>query len=626
MTKITVFLNGTKISELPLDSTKEYTVGRGSASDVVLESREISRQHAKIIFEGDTWVCKVVSRSGRILVNGNEVESLSLVHGSIFCIPPFEIRFESTSGTESAIESSMVLVSGVQEQDLSDKTQTGAINLRAVLFRLNSKGEAIEEIELGKGLIEAGRSRTCQIKLNDEKASRKHFKMENDGKKITLTHLGATGESLINEISVKSQVLQSSDVIRIGNEKFNFEYLNTSFENLPVLAPEVAPSVEAPAVIRYAPEQMPAVWGGQLPSTERSRPSRKKKNSSSPFVIMSLAILAVFIFLALNSTPVKEDPERKIASATKGKNTDGGMSDEQQKFMEDTYNLAMSLYTTGKYDLAALEIEKILRQAPNYKDAKNIQALCQQALEIRKQKDESDRQQREQEVLSRKVNDILDECDKVLGQNRFADVANCVGRVSEMDPGNARGQALISAADEEIEKKERSKEAVAERLRRKAYALSVFNKGQAELAGKRYPAAIEIFEKVGQLAFNDTEGIKQKAKLGVQSAKQKIVESSDELFREGKAALDSKDYKNAIYKLAAALKIYPQNGDAKISKEKAESELHIELKNIYSESVIDEDLGNIETAKKKWKLIVEKSTTFDTYFEKAKIKLRKYEK
>jgi tetratricopeptide (TPR) repeat protein len=131
---------------------------------------------------------------------------------------------------------------------------------------------------------------------------------------------------------------------------------------------------------------------------------------------------------------------------------------------------------------------------------------------------------------------------------------------------------------------------------------------------------------VTNIAFNDTEGLKQKAKTGLKAAKDKMLEMSNTYYQEGKAALETKDYKNALAKLSKALELSPENGDARIYRERAEKEAHLELKNLYAESVIEENLGNIESAKKKWRLIIETGLKSDSYFDKAKIKLGKYEK
>jgi hypothetical protein len=70
----------------------------------------------------------------------------------------------------------------------------------------------------------------------------------------------------------------------------------------------------------------------------------------------------------------------------------------------------------------------------------------------------------------------------------------------------------------------------------------------------------------------------------------------------------------------------PFNNEAKTLRDSASRDLHLEMKNMYSESVIEENLGNIESAKKKWATIIKADEKTDTYFEKAQMKLRKYEK
>ena len=91
-------------------------------------------------------------------------------------------------------------------------------------------------------------------------------------------------------------------------------------------------------------------------------------------------------------------------------------------------------------------------------------------------------------------------------------------------------------------------------------------------------------------------------------------------------SLKNKEYKNAILKFNEALKLAPNNNEAKDLNEKAQKELRVDMKNMYAESVIEENLGNIESAKKKWRTILEQDVPGDAYFDKAKTKLGKYEK
>jgi outer membrane protein assembly factor BamD (BamD/ComL family) len=98
------------------------------------------------------------------------------------------------------------------------------------------------------------------------------------------------------------------------------------------------------------------------------------------------------------------------------------------------------------------------------------------------------------------------------------------------------------------------------------------------------------------------------------------------LVQEGKTSMDSKDFSEAIKKFDQALVMAPFNSDAKDMRETAARELHLEMKNIYDEAVIEENFGNIESAKKKWATIIRQDLKSDSYYDMSKIKLRKYEK
>jgi hypothetical protein len=48
------------------------------------------------------------------------------------------------------------------------------------------------------------------------------------------------------------------------------------------------------------------------------------------------------------------------------------------------------------------------------------------------------------------------------------------------------------------------------------------------------------------------------------------------------------------------------------------------MKALYSDSVLEENLGNIESAKVKWKEILENDIDTGDYYKKAKSKMKKY--
>jgi len=60
-------------------------------------------------------------------------------------------------------------------------------------------------------------------------------------------------------------------------------------------------------------------------------------------------------------------------------------------------------------------------------------------------------------------------------------------------------------------------------------------------------------------------------------------------------------------------------------KEDAQRSLKTILRKYYQESIIEEDFGQIDEAKVKWKKIVEQGVEGSDYYKKAKRKLKYYE-
>lgn len=606
--KLTLTKNNSPYLQLDLDPAKEYFLGRSPQSDIVLSDPEVSRKHARLFYKDNIWTCEVVSSNGFITVSGNSLTTLSLAGGSRFSIGSFEFHYEEKSDATKTF--AVTSEPAIQDFD-EDKTNFAPIPIKFALFREDAQGEPIEEITLHDGPITAGRSDECEIMLRDSKASRKHFVLEKTSEGYSIKDLSSSYGTLVNGQKIDMHSLKSGERIQIGEEVFLYQEIHSAFENLPALA---EPNNTPPTPYAHYEQAVIKVGG-------------EKRKIKPLYYALGLLVIAGVVNQFTNDK--KDQPQqRQISSIDGQQNKDpfSKLNDNQKKFIEETYNLSLSLYTSGKYDLAALEISKIFQLVPNYKDAKNIEALCQQALELKKQKDETDRLAREQGELNERVAGILSECEQLFNAKKYAQVESCVSQIIETDPENAKAKWLTENAMLRLDAIKDSKEAREAALRRYQKAKITFEQAKRALNEKRFPAAVRDFSSVKNMSFNDPENIKAKAQEGIKFAKEQMLKASSSYVREGKAALEQKEYKAAITKLNKALELFKENSEARDLKEKAMAELRIEMKNLYSESVIEEDLGNIESAKKKWRLILETNVSSDPYFEKAKNKINKYEK
>jgi hypothetical protein len=68
----------------------------------------------------------------------------------------------------------------------------------------------------------------------------------------------------------------------------------------------------------------------------------------------------------------------------------------------------------------------------------------------------------------------------------------------------------------------------------------------------------------------------------------------------------------------------PNNTEAKGLKSQIVSTLKQQMKGIYEDSVLEESMGNVDSAKEKWKKIMSEDLETGDYAQKARSKLSKY--
>ena len=66
-----------------------------------------------------------------------------------------------------------------------------------------------------------GRSRVCDVHLDDDQVSGKHCRLQFDGETVHVTDLDSTNGVLVNGNRVASAILQTHDRIGFGNVRFD---------------------------------------------------------------------------------------------------------------------------------------------------------------------------------------------------------------------------------------------------------------------------------------------------------------------------------------------------------------------------------------------------------------------
>jgi pSer/pThr/pTyr-binding forkhead associated (FHA) protein len=91
-------------------------------------------------------------------------------------------------------------------------------------LKLKQPGSGEQEFEISKPEITIGRGQTNDIVIQDTKASRTHARFEFDAEgRAMIVDLGSTNGVRVNGIRVEKAVIQTGDVVIIGNSQINFE-------------------------------------------------------------------------------------------------------------------------------------------------------------------------------------------------------------------------------------------------------------------------------------------------------------------------------------------------------------------------------------------------------------------
>jgi tetratricopeptide (TPR) repeat protein len=110
----------------------------------------------------------------------------------------------------------------------------------------------------------------------------------------------------------------------------------------------------------------------------------------------------------------------------------------------------------------------------------------------------------------------------------------------------------------------------------------------------------------------------------MESIKSKVKSEMEQVIRTSEDHIANAEYREAVTKLDIALELDPNNAQARKLYDQASKELYKKMKALFSDSVVEESLGNVEPAKIKWRKIVEQDSPKGEYRQKAMIKLKKY--
>lgn len=617
--KLKMLKNGREISSIEIHEGEEVIGGRGDTCQIVLDDDAISRHHFKIFKDDRGWVLERLSKFG-VLYHGEDLVSSHVLEPyDSFSIPPFHFLFEIAEAQRQEE------VEPLAEPEISNDETTAEIlevtsteSSRVMPFLTVTSGGIQETLRLEGVAWIGGRDESCEIQITDLRASRRHFKIYKDESDYYIQDLKSSNGTLLNDKTLtKNPVrLDSGDQIVVGSTAIKFDLKD------PLLEQEIN---QLPPAVVYMPVGLaPSSAGGGAVRIDPVASSKAKRTKQIRIVLATLAL-----FVVVYSFMSEEGSQQNLASkgGTKSSTKDpfDSLNAQDQEFVRRTYKLAENLYMQTKYELALSEIRKLHEKVPSFQRSKEIENLAQAALQsIANRKYEEDIERKQKEALDRATK-VVSECTTRYARSTdIAAIEACLAPALEIDPENRQARKLVENAKALIEQKELERNNRAEYKKKIKQREALYRRARELQTKGRYLDALDAYQRHIASSLPDPNNLEDQAKRGVDSIKEQIKVVMDSSVAEAEAHIANSEYKEAIAKLETSLELDPNNKKARGLYDSASKELFKKMKALFSDSVVEESLGNVESAKTKWRKIVELDIPKGEYRNKAMIKLRKY--
>ena len=624
MSKLKYSLQHQEPVEIVLKTEQEYFIGRDSSCDILLEAyKGISRKHIRLYYANGVWQIEKISQHG-------EFPTEPLISATQFKIGPYEFTFqpeERTSAQPMAIEHSRTLaIKSQQQQDNSStESQDGfegtVVGVKKLLpyLKIEWPDRASPEVFQLKGdRWILGRDPKCDIPVEYPEMSRHHFELHVDIAKIYVQDLGSSNGTIVNSEQLPPNVpvlLNSGDCIQIQDLKIYFEWRDPHFQALvPTLQNAPEPKLNTPNLISLE------VSADGAAVEQLSRFTKYKNKTTMMRAGLVVAIVMILVAGLLFSDDPKE--QQSLSSKNPGEMT---LSPSQKAAARDSFQLALHLYKQGKYELCMSELQKLHQIIPQYENSKELEVFCSHGHELVLRQKDRERKDREQQAIQQQIQTVIAECRQKLKPFDAPELhVQCLTPATELDPENHEIQQIIKSAQDFEKQRNEQRKLAANRAEKILNGKRHFEKAQKFQKEGNLKVALAEYESYLRANYPDNDIQEDTARREVSSLKKEIsnrVQSRLDLCMQAGA---KNQWKIGYLSCEEVLKEDPTNAKARQERDRMSSELKREMKALYEDSVLEESLGNVDTAKEKWKKIKEDNLPFDDYTKKANQKLRKY--
>jgi pSer/pThr/pTyr-binding forkhead associated (FHA) protein len=639
--------NGKDILQVSLTEGNEYIGGREETCQIYLNAAQvpgISRRHFRVFFENDQWRIETLSRHGNVYYRGQTIQLLVLSHEDVISIGPFELHFveeknHSIKAKSSAIDREDPFANKVD--DFEDKTNVMPMRTLGSL-----KANLADGTDLGTFILEGnswicGRETSCQIFIDHSKMSRRHFEIRSAGSDFVIRDLGSVNGTMLNHQLISSESwhpLRSGDVIQVADVTIVFEVRDTLFDqknqNILEVQNEIKEVIEVEEVenpmMNLPPTLDQASYAGNKRSAERGvrqwwsdRDEKQKK-----FYTVIAIVLVVLILLMLPDDRQKKSNNQ--AESSSGSNTSAASSwtTEQKKEFDSILDRAKSEIATNKFDVALQSLHSLHEKTKqvSYEGSKELELITIEKRKSYLVQQDLEQKEKEKSENQNKIKAQVNLCrTKVHSKTEMKDVEECLMPVITLDPSNADIENLKKEVEQKITDRQLKEVQRKDHQQKIQHLRSMYQNALNLLAQSKPKMALEAFQAVAKSTLPDPDDLKGKSSGQIQQIRNQQSSQMASWLKEIDKAKSSGDMKGAYSLLMRAIQQEPENDELRVKQQQILNELKRKMQSVFQEAILEENIGEVDSARAKWKKILESSVPDEDYYKKAKQKLKKYE-
>lgn len=187
----------------------EITIGRGSKNTIIIRDNEVSREHCRLVRNGDDFDVHDLGSSNGTFVNGQRA-----VGGTRPLRPGALIEL----GDSITLEYERINLPILQQKSKDDTEPKADMDAPARHYVTVTKGPGLGKIfPLDDIIITVGREATSDISLPDPEVSRYHLRLRREKRGYSVEDMGSTNGTMLNDLPLtQPTLLAHHDALRLG--------------------------------------------------------------------------------------------------------------------------------------------------------------------------------------------------------------------------------------------------------------------------------------------------------------------------------------------------------------------------------------------------------------------------